>query len=85
MYVARHSGYPKAVFFLMESVTVRVMTIFDMFHLFGFFFPCRNPTPLFSFVPITTNLTTRSVAFQALADPGETARETPLMLRYKCN
>lgn len=84
MYFAQLSAYLKVVFFLMKSVTMRVMTIFAVFHLFLFFF-CRNPTPPFSFVPITTNLTTQSVAFQALADPGETVRETPLMLRYKCN
>lgn len=59
------------------------MTVFDVFQLF--FFSCRNPTPPFSLVPITANLTTQSAAFQALADPGETVRETPLMLRYKCN
>lgn len=34
MYVAQHSGYLKVVFFLMNSVTMRIMMIFAMFHLF---------------------------------------------------
>lgn len=75
-----HYGYLEVVFFLIKSVTICNDPCYVSFVFF-----CRNPTPPFSFLLITTNLTTQSVAFQALAVPGETVRETPLMLRYKCN
>lgn len=77
MYVAQHS------FIFLDEICNHKGN--DGLCYVSFVFFCRNPTPPFFFVPITTNLTTQIVAFQALAGPGETVRETPLMLRYKCN
>lgn len=36
MYFAQLSAYLKVVFFMMKSVTMRLMTIFAVFHLFFF-------------------------------------------------